>query len=237
MRVHYFQHVAFEGLGSIADWIDRRAYEAVCTPFYEYAHLPALEDVDFLIVMGGPMSVNDEEVYPWLVEEKQFVKQAIDTGIPVLGICLGAQIIASALGARVYPNKEKEIGWFDIHAEALPDTFFSFPTQQKVFHWHGETFDLPEGAQRLASSLACVNQAFQYQDHVLALQFHLETTVDSAQSIIENCRDELVVAPFIQSESQLCMAPVEYYSAVNGVMDSVLDFLAQAGKKVDVSGK
>ena len=158
MRAHYLQHVPFEGLGIIKPWLKAEGYELTNTRFYESAVFPDLNEVDLFIVMGGPMSVNDEVEFPWLVEEKQFIRRCIEEEKSVLGICLGAQLIASSLGARVYPNHVKEIGWFTVEGVLSPNReAFCFPLSQEVFHWHGETFDLPTGAFRLARSEGCEN--------------------------------------------------------------------------------
>lgn len=227
MRAHYLQHVPFEGLGSIEPWLLARGCEITATRFYEDSGgLPRLEEIDLLVVMGGPMSVNDEAAWPWLVREKAFVREAIAAGKPVLGICLGAQMIASALGAKVYPNSEKEIGWFPI--EAVPGEvadLFHFPSQAAVFHWHGETFDLPEGAVRLARSTGCENQAFQLGPRAIGLQFHLETTPQSAREIVSHCRAELVPARYVQPEAEILAAGPERYHAINELMSEVLAFL------------
>jgi GMP synthase-like glutamine amidotransferase len=127
MRAHILQHVPFEGLGSIESWLKKSGFKITSTRFYESAKLPDLKTIDLLVVMGGPMSVNDEDRFPWLVAEKQFIWDAIAKSKPVLGICLGAQLIASALGAGVYPNKVKEIGWFPIHGiESSANPFLRF---------------------------------------------------------------------------------------------------------------
>ena len=226
MNVHIFQHVAFEGIGSMQSWLEAKNASVNTTHFYKpNAALPALDDLDLLIVMGGPMSVNDEAKLPWLIAEKAFIRQAIAHGTAVLGVCLGAQLIASALGAKVYAGKQKEIGWFNIEAVPLDCEAFRFPGCAKVFHWHGETFDLPSGAIRLAQSAACENQAFQIGRNAIGLQFHLETTPESAESIITHCRDELTHAPYIQSEAALRAAPRENYTAINKLMFEVLDYL------------
>ena len=233
MHVHVFQHVGFEGLGSIAQCLDARGMQTSHTRFFEDDPLPALDTVDMLIAMGGPMSVNDEAALPWLRAEKQFVRDAIARNIPVLGVCLGAQLIASALGARVFRNPAKEIGWFPIHRVSAPEPAFRFPPESLVFHWHGETFDLPEGAVRLASSAGCENQAFQLKDNVIGLQFHLETTAESALALVEQCRDELVPGPYVQSEQELRAIPASSYQAANGLMIDVLAYLtrpASAGR-------
>ncbi len=231
MSVHCFVHVPFEGIGSIAPWLEGAGYEITTTRFFDFKGLPEQDEIETLIVMGGPMSVNDEADCPWLVDEVTFIKETIAAGKPVLGICLGAQLIASALGARVYPNEQREIGWFTI--QGLPDTghlTFPFPQSENVFHWHGETFELPAGAIRLAESAGCKNQAFQVGSSVIGLQFHLETTPESAQKLVENCRDELVQGEYIQTEEQILSASPEMYESIHGLMGEILSYLLQSPK-------
>jgi GMP synthase-like glutamine amidotransferase len=226
LRAHYLQHVPYEGLGSIEPWLREAGYAIDNTRLYESTILPALDGLDLLIVMGGPMSVNDEADYPWLVDEKRFILRAIEAGLPVLGICLGAQLIASALGQRIYPNREKEIGWFPIEGLAVTDeTGFSLPPNLEVFHWHGETFDLPPDAIHLARSEGCENQAFLLPDRVVGLQCHLETTPDSARQILEHSRNELVASRFVQQESEMLATPPERYAEINRVMSGLLSWL------------
>jgi len=227
MKVNVFQHVPFEGLGSIAAWLDARGATTSWTRFYDHPQLPDLADVDFIIVLGGPMSVNDETDLPWLVDEKRFIAAAISAGKPVLGICLGAQLIASALGARVYPGKQKEIGWFNIESTSFSPALFQFPKAVTVFHWHGETFDLPPGAVRLARSIACDNQAFQLGKNVIGLQFHLETTPASADAIITHCRDELVAGGLVQSEAAMRLVSPAPYERINQLMAALLEHLTR----------
>lgn len=230
MRVHVFQHVAFEGLGCIADWLDTQQAQVSFTRFFAADPLPALENIDLLIVLGGPMSVNDHDIHHWLSDEKQLIQQVIAAQKPVLGICLGAQLIASALGSRVYPNSQKEIGWFTVDAlPELPADVFAFPMQIQVLHWHGETFDLPTGAVHLAKSAACAIQAFQYQQRVIGLQFHLETTLESAQQMLIHCADELVSGqPYIQDQQQLLAQTTVNSGQVNQLMQQILNYLVRA---------
>jgi GMP synthase-like glutamine amidotransferase len=205
-RIHYFQHVPFEGLGSIGDWISINGHTLTVTKFFENADLPEISDIDWLIIMGGPMNVYYEEQFPWLKEEKRFIRQAIDAGKTVLGICLGSQLISSALGVKIYKNGENEIGWFDIELTPLAQSgklFYDMGSRIKVFHWHGDTFDLPENAIHLASSDCTKNQAYVYKNRVLALQFHLEPTLDSLKQMIEGGRDELTIGKYVQSEKEL----------------------------------
>ena len=229
MHAHYLQHVPFEGLGSIASWLDAAGAEVTRTRLFAGDPLPDGAALDLLVVVGGPMSVNDEAALPWLVAEKQFVRAALERGVPMLGVCLGAQLMASALGARIYPNGTKEIGWFPVTAVAPEDaSLFSFPPSLEVFHWHGETFDLPPGAVHLARSPVCEHQAFQIGRSAIGLQFHLETTPESARAITTHCRNELVPAPFIQSEAEILAAPDGRYSAINAVMGDILTYLTTA---------
>lgn len=228
MRAHCLQHVPFEGLGSIAHWLEESGYEITRTRFFDRAVLPDLQAIDLLIIMGGPMSVNDEAQFPWLVDEKRFIRAAIGAQVPILGVCLGAQLIASAAGARVYRNSVKEIGWFPIYGVgANGSSVFQFPQSVDVFHWHGETFDLPEGALRIAKSDGCENQAFQLGRSVIGLQFHLETTPQTANEIVSHCRGELTPSPSVRTAEEILQAGPERYSAINHLMDEVLSFLGR----------
>jgi GMP synthase (glutamine-hydrolysing) len=205
MHIHYFQHVPFETPGMIADWAESRGYEFSGTHFYQpHATLPEIGQVDRLIIMGGPMNIYEEAGFPWLRDEKQLIKKALDRHMPILGICLGAQLLADSLGARVYPGREKEIGWFPvtIHAEQ-ENPFRVLPDQLNVLHWHGDTFSLPEGAERTASNQVTTNQAFVFRKNVIGLQFHLEVAEDNVVMLIHHSQDELVPGPYIQTEKEL----------------------------------
>ncbi|NJM93564.1 MAG: type 1 glutamine amidotransferase [Cytophagales bacterium] len=231
LRLHYFQHVSFEGLGYIQTWASEHGHLVSATHFYEPHHLPSVEDLDWLIVMGGPMGVYDHERFPWLAAEKELIKKAIDANKTVVGICLGAQLIASALGARVYPARKKEIGWFPIsqtQAANKLDGLAELPEQITVFHWHGDTFDLPQGAHHLFKTDNCPHQAFLWGRRVLALQFHLEATPQTLTEITKNCRHELVEEEYIQSERQILEQP-ELCATSNGYLSRIFDrLLAQS---------
>jgi len=209
----------------MASWLKGHGDDVSTTRFFESPTLPRIEGLDLVIVMGGPMSANDESTLPWLRHEKRFIHDAVEKGVAVLGVCLGAQLIAGALGARVYRNPQKEIGWFPIEATPGAPNTFRFPEKCTVFHWHGETFDLPAGAVRLAKSTACENQAYQLGRHVIGLQFHLETTPESARAILESCADELIPGNYVQTESHLRAVGSGAYSQINGLMDDILLYL------------
>jgi GMP synthase-like glutamine amidotransferase len=234
MRAHYLQHAPFEDLGSIGPWLESAGYRVTVTKFYRSTSVPSPDQFDLLVILGGPMSVNDEERFPWLRLEKQFIRQTIESGKAVLGVCLGAQLIASALGETVYPNRRKEIGWFPV--QGIPcehEGIFCFPPVIDVFHWHGETFDLPEGAVLLATSEGCENQAFQVGHKVIGLQFHLETTPESARAIVTNCRGEILPSKFVQPETVILDQPPDKYQNTNDLMAEVLLFLSK--KSIDAS--
>jgi GMP synthase (glutamine-hydrolysing) len=206
LKIHYFQHIPFEGLGSIEEWCIENGHTLSATRFYEDDSLPELKKIDWLIIMGGPMGVNDEKEIPWLAKEKQFIRQAIAEEKTIIGICLGAQLLAESLGAKVYQNNQKEIGCFPIEltSEATQQKlFFNLKNPITVFHWHGDTFDIPENAIHLATSKACINQGFVYNENILGLQFHLETTKESLQKMIENGRNELIKERYIQTEKEI----------------------------------
>lgn len=232
MRVHVLQHTAPEGLGSIEAWLLARQAAISTTRFFAGDALPPAQGFDLVIALGGPMSVNDEAALPWLVAEKAFLREVMAAGTAVLGICLGAQLIASALGARVYPNAQKEIGWFPVQGLPGAGDSFAFPAEAQVFHWHGETFDLPAGARLLASSEACVNQAFQLGRHILGLQFHLETDPALAQAFVAadhaepaDQRELVAGKPYVQTAEQILAAPASYYAGINQLMAAVLAYL------------
>lgn len=206
MKIHCIQHVKFETPGIITEWIENNNFLST-THLYLNESFPEIDTFDLLVVMGGPMNIYEYEKCTWLREEKAFLEKAIAGGKAALGICLGAQLLADVLKADVFENKYKEIGWFSVSAvkenkfeipllEGIPDEF-------TAFHWHGDTFSLPEGANRLFESEACKNQGFIYENRVIGLQFHLEMSNQTIRNVIENCRDELVEGKYIQKENEM----------------------------------
>jgi len=206
MKIHYLQHVDFETPDTLLDWAEERGHGLSATRLFAGERLPGLQDIDLLVIMGGPMSVNDENQYPWLAGEKSFIREAVEQGCRVLGICLGAQLLASALGAKVNANPQKEIGWFPV--SLTPEgkqsrVFYGFEPVFTTFQWHGDTFDLPQGTTLLATGEVCANQAFQFGEHAFGLQFHMEVSQKGVKGLIEHGGDELVSAPFIQTAEQM----------------------------------
>lgn len=185
MRVHWLQHAEHEGLGSIEPWLRARGYRVNGTRLQRGEELPHADDFDWLIALGGPMNIYEHDRHPWLIREKFLIRDACVKKKHVLGICLGAQLIADVLGGSVTENREPEIGWFDVmlNDEAAESTLFEgFPRSFAAFHWHMDTFKYPPGATPLMSSEACERQAYSWGDgRVLGLQFHLEVELDDAR--------------------------------------------------------
>jgi GMP synthase-like glutamine amidotransferase len=229
MRIHYFQHVPFEGLGSIQRWAESNSHVLTATRLYLNESLPRIEDFDWLIVMGGPMSANDEGKYSWLAREKRFIEGAIHKDKVILGICLGAQLIADVLASRIYRCTFKEIGWHLVRktkiAEHAP-LLDSLPHEFVAFHWHGETFDLPGGALHAAESEACLNQAFVFGSKVVGLQFHLESTPESVRALLDHCSEDVVSDRYVQRPEEM-LINAEGFSSANRLMNLLLDKISQ----------
>jgi GMP synthase (glutamine-hydrolysing) len=183
MHVLIVKNVSGEGPGTIEDHLssERISYSVIDLSIGDPA--PQLDTFTHLVIMGGPMAVYEMHNFPYLVGEAELINAAIDTNKHIMGVCLGAQMLAYVLNARVYPGSWKEIGWYDVtlSSEGMNDPLISMLTlpgrnAAQVFQWHGDTFDLPVGSVRLASSDLYANQAFRYGDRVYGLQFHIEVT-------------------------------------------------------------
>ena len=228
LRIHYFQHVPFEGLGCIENWIKRENHQLSCTRFYLHETPPPLSEIDWLIVMGGPMGIYDDAKFPYLKGEKEYLKEAVAQNKTILGICLGAQLLANELGADVKKGKHQEIGWFPIRKtmDGKNDPLFeSMPDELNVFHWHGDQFDIPANCVRLIESEVCPNQAFLFKDNVLGLQFHFEATPQSIRGMIEHVGDELIPDQFVQSKQDILLGETNCQKS-NQIMFELLDRLS-----------
>jgi len=204
MRIHILQHVPYESPGSITDWAEEKGFPVSYTRFYENGQLPRLKDFDLLVIMGGPMNIYEKEKYPWLTLEKAFIQSCLSAEKKMLGICLGSQLLADALGARIYPNKEKEIGWFPIYKNGKHSVLDLFPEEDiTAFHWHGDTFDLPEYTEPLFRSEATKNQGFVYENRVFALQFHWEIQPGTLEQLIKHAQNDPTPGIYVQSPDRM----------------------------------
>ena len=187
------KHVPFEGPGAITTWFERNGIEYRVMEARQPGEWPGADEFDWLVLMGGPMSARDDMILPWMREEKRLIREAIETGRKVVGICLGAQLIANVLGSEIRRNPQTEIGWFPITpaADCPADIANHFADSPPVLHWHSETYTLPDGAQHLFYSPACTQQGFLYKDHVLGLQCHMEVDMETIDALCEYCADEL----------------------------------------------
>jgi GMP synthase-like glutamine amidotransferase len=228
MHIHFLEHAAFENPGNIIDWAENNHYSYSSTRLYQNEKLPEQKQFDILVIMGGPMSISDDNKYPWIKSEKLFIREAISAGKKVLGICLGAQFLADALGAKVFRNQEKEIGWFNLHKvketrHPLLDAFHE--NQLPAFHWHGDTFDIPKGATRLFESKATKNQAFLFDEKIIALQFHWEVKPDNIRLLLMHSAGDLTPGPFVQSQ-EVMLNQKENFDLGKNFLEKVMDYLS-----------
>lgn len=226
MKILILQHAANEGAGSILEWCNKRNVSVTYLNLYEpHPKFDASQDYQLMVILGGAMSVNDERELPWLKPEKQFIRQMIEANIPTLGICLGAQLIATALGSTVGANPETEIGWHQVRNVAHNKPVFQLADSLDAFHWHGETFQLPDNAIRLAESKACVNQGYQIGDRVIGLQFHPEVTLETMGLWIEDAGDSLKTSTYVQTPEQMNTLAATYLDKAHSQLDLILDYL------------
>ena len=230
-KIYIVKHVPFEGPGYIEKWAEQNSIKLEILNAYDF-EFPDIEKNCGVVLMGGPMSVNDD--YMFLKKEKIWVKNLLDNNISLLGICLGAQIIADLLGSEVYKANNKEIGWFPVYADEnlKNDSYLkTFNDEEIVFHWHGEVFDLPEGAQRLFFNEISSCQGF-CKDNAAGLQFHLESTKETTDFLIKNCFDDLAEkGRFVQSEKEIKSENTNF-KRINSLMSVFLNWWAFKDKKI-----
>lgn len=228
MRIHVIQHAEFEGPAYINEWACDNKSTLTFTKIFKNRKLPSMEEFDLLLIMGGSMSANDIDKYDWLSYELNFIKDVIEEGKPILGICLGAQLIARSLGSKVYQSKSPEIGWFPILFEKkdLPTEFKKcIPDYMTTFHWHGETFDIPKNSKGFAHSADTPNQGFIYSDRVIALQFHTEVSEESVQEFINNLGSDIHESRYIQPEQKI-IEGMSHIPENNRVVANILSYLS-----------
>ena len=238
LRVHYFQHIAGEGFGSCYDYLKAHQAKITATEFFalpvdlplELEALPDIVEVDLLIIMGGTMSVNDEANYPWLKLEKRWLRRYLSAGKPAIGLCLGAQLIANALGASVSRNQYQELGWMDVgRVSHIPENYFQIPEKINIMQWHSETFEIPRGGVRLAQNNVCQNQMYQIGRNVLGFQFHPEMTPHALQLLIENEEDSAVFnGEYVQPIAELKKTIKSKFEQGNQLLNRAIEYVVNA---------
>ncbi len=223
---HSLEHVHFENTAGLSPLLVSKGYRLNRSALYNGESLPEINNFELLIIMGGPMGVHDEDKLSWLKPEKVFIEKCIKSGKKIIGICLGAQLLADVLGAKVYRNKFKEIGWHTVRQTAdsgKSSTFKDFPEEFTPFHWHGDTFDIPSGCIRTSESEVCGNQSFVLDDRIIALQFHLESTQDSIRNLIKYCSEDIIDSPHVQNPDYILKYSKEKCAENNKLLDKLLN--------------
>jgi len=226
MKILFVIHAAFEAPGCIETWAKKRGHQTQIVSPYKGEKIPNINDFDFLVVMGGPQSPLEMDKAPYLADEIALIKQAIIKHKRIIGICLGAQLIGEALGAKTERSPHREIGMFLVellHEAKFDPVFGQFPEKFDVMHWHSDMPGIPKGATLIAKSEGCPRQIFRYGDRIYGFQCHFELTQELVKGMIEHCPDDLKAGTYIRSVKELMYAD---YSQINAKMDTVLDYLA-----------
>ena len=234
MRILCLQHVSFEGPAALLEWAQTRGHALRSHLVYEDGALPSIEDFDCLFIMGGPMNIYEEAEYPWLAKEKALIRGAIAGGKYLIGVCLGGQLIAEALGAAVNKAAQPEIGWYSIQNVADCPAWCKIPEDLTVMHWHRDQFEIPKRAKRIASSEACENQGFIYDDRVLAWQCHLEASPESLAALVDACGDELIGGSVNMSSERLLAEPITTYKRMQQALFGLLDRMTTSIAGIEV---
>lgn len=224
MLINCLQHAALEGPGVISDWARERGYSLQVSRLDQGDTPPGAAESDWLLILGGPMGVRDEHLYPWLKTEKHLIRECLDRGTVVVGICLGAQLIADVLGASVSRNRHPELGWFPV--ATTPEArgrFPLLPRSMQALCWHNDTFAIPSGATLIGGSEACAHQGFFVDDTVLGLQFHLEWPHQEIRKLVEESPAEFEARSRFVQPPHVILSHVEYSQRATSLMGVLLD--------------
>ena len=235
MRIQILQHAPFEGPGHITEWAASRSFSLEVVHTYRGIPPGSPDEYDWLVILGGPMSATDEK--PWLRNEKKVIAEALNAAAAgkakVIGICLGAQLVAQAMGANISQSAEKEIGWLDMNFtdEARATHYFAdFPSRTTVFHWHGEQFDLPPTCSNLGSTELTECQGFYHGSNIFGFQFHLEMLSNGIQNLMKHCKKDLKgheKLAFVQSPKEIEAGIKNHLAENRRLLDRFLDELVE----------
>ena len=222
MRIHVFQHVPFEDEAFIGEWAGEMDIPVSRTRFFSGELPPEPDFYDWLVVMGGPMGVDDEDIYPWLKQEKTAISRAFNNGKRILGICLGAQLLADCTGGGVAKNPEREIGWFPVEITGESPLLAGVPERFNAFHWHGDRFFASDSGVVLGESEGCAAQILQVGKRALGFQFHLESTPERITALMANCPEDMIPGRYVQTGEMLEQAMGKCKKS-NRIMRQVLE--------------
>ncbi|AQW21449.1 GMP synthase [Lentilactobacillus curieae] len=221
MRINVLQHTPNEGPGSILDWAEVHNHEVYTYHPYQFGHLPTADETDMLVILGGPMSPNDD--IDWIKAERKLIKELLDNNTPIFGACYGAQQISKTLGYPVTKAPAKEVGWAPVHLQShvIP----GIPETLQALHWHEEMFEVPDGAELLFSSDAVKNQGFVLGHHVVGLQFHFEPKPNNVREMVVNDFNYIPGSILKQTKEDILATKVPEEN--RAVMFRILDYLSQ----------
>lgn len=221
-----FQHAASEGPGRVAAWLEARGFDLEFVRWWQEPVPSRTEHWEGLVILGGAMNIYQHRDFPWLAEEKTLLAGLLERGVPILGICLGAQLLADQLGSRVVQNAETEIGWWPVRfAPAARSLYSHLPAECTVLHWHGDTFGLPPESTRLAESEVCSEQGFLFGDNILGLQFHPEVDAGLLQDFCGDGTETWPEGNFVQNRAELLHKAPEYFEGARAVLDGFMEAL------------
>jgi GMP synthase-like glutamine amidotransferase len=230
-RIAIFQHAESEGPGHVRTYLESRGFVLDFVKWWEQSVDSADASWEGCVILGGAMNIYQHRDHPWLAREKTIISQLLGLEIPILGICLGAQLLADQLGGRVFQNQYEEIGWWPLRFDPAAAEIFPGVFRDGTFlHWHGDTFSLPEGSVPLGASDACPRQGFVFKKHVVALQFHPEVDEPLLRDFCGDGSEPWPTGPWVQSREEILGRGAEYCSVGNAMLEPVLDFLFKPGK-------
>lgn len=221
MRINIIQHTPNERPGSILDWAHDRNHDVYIYHPYQFGYLPKVDETDMLVIMGGPMSVNDD--IDWIESERDIIKELAQRDVPIFGACFGAQQLSKAFGGKITASPVKEVGWAPVYLKS--DVIDGIPAELTAMHWHGETFKIPDNAELLFSSELLANQGFIIGHRIVGLQFHFELQTDNVREIVTNDFNYIDGSVFKQTKEDILAREVPKEN--KDVMYTILDFISE----------